>query len=139
VGLRCGPAGARGLGNGGARRGRGIARLAGRLRPKAGDTPGAGKALAPEGRGALQGPRVSRPLAVGRQRDIQPPKQSGGGHRIADSDPTARRSSSVDHGETRAGLCGGQRLEDGGIVIVADAGAVAPRRYGPPWPRTCHI
>ena len=31
VGPRCGPAGARGLGNGGARRGRGIARLAGRF------------------------------------------------------------------------------------------------------------
>jgi hypothetical protein len=34
--------------------------LAGRLRPKAGDTPGAGIALAPQWRGALQGPSVSR-------------------------------------------------------------------------------
>ena len=57
------PGGARGLGNGGARRRRGIARLAGPS-PKAGDTAGAGKALAPKCRGALQGPRVSRPLAV---------------------------------------------------------------------------
>ena len=38
--------------------------------PKAGDTAGAGKALAPQCRGALQGPRVSRPRrpsAAGKQ------------------------------------------------------------------------
>jgi hypothetical protein len=48
--------------------------LAGRLRPKAGDTPGAGIALAPQCRGALQGPRVSRPLAVHRQWEDEPLK-----------------------------------------------------------------
>ena len=52
------------------RGGRGVSPgLAGRLRPKAGDTPGAGIALAPQCRGALQSPRVSRPLAAQRQRE----------------------------------------------------------------------
>jgi hypothetical protein len=45
--------------------------LAGRLRLKAGDTPGAGTALAQECRGALQGPRVSRNVAAGWQLGIQ--------------------------------------------------------------------
>ena len=65
------------------------------LSPKAGDTPAAGKALVLKCRGALQGPRISRPWRSAGGREDWPREVRGDGHRFADTGPTAWRPSSA--------------------------------------------